>query len=395
MSASATIANGLGANGQQADVVVGDGTDCTNGNSIGGNLYSYGTTGLSFNSSCSIGKGLYANSSIYLTNSVQVGGSVTSYGTGGISMDSSPTIGGNMTSTQGSISMSGTPTISGNAYAYGTITYNGQNVSAGAAGSNTYIKGLVSVPNTSFASSTMPTEPTFPVISDPTQAQWATSGYTNYVLVGANGTTVNGVPLTLPSIYTGTAPVAVTCSNFFAVNYNVNGVSGASASEFEIIVNGATTPTVIDASACSNPSVYPLNGSQTYPLQTNVALVVNGIQFNNTNTFTSSSSTSHDMSIIVPAPDTGQIYFTNNTSFSSTLSTLLYTEGTFSANSTPSINGQILAGTSNNTSTVTITNSFALTFSNAAASTIPGTTTTTNQSTGTPSLAAVRRYVSR
>jgi hypothetical protein len=393
MSVNATIANGIGANGQEADVVTGDGIDCENGNVIGGNLYSYGTSELSIINNCSIGKGVYANSEIYLDGSPVVNGSVTSYGTGGINIDTTPTVGGNLTTTQGSITMTNSPTIDGNAYAYGTIKYNGTNVTAGSAGINQYIKGLVSYPNTSFAATTMPAEPAFPVIADPTQAQWATSGYTNYVVVSVNGTTVNGTPLTVTNNYGQTS--AYTCSNYFAAQYNVGGVS-SSPSEFAAMINGATTPTVIDASACpANTTVSPLNGSQTYSLQTNVALVINGISLNGTNTFTSSGSTAHDMSIIVPAPDTGQIYFTNNTSFSTTLSTFLYTEGTFSANSTPSINGQILAGTPNNTSTVDITNSFALTFSNAAATTIPGTTTTTNQGSGSPTVTALRRYLSR
>jgi hypothetical protein len=390
MSVGATVANGL--SGQQADVSVGNGINCTNTNSIAGNLYSYGTGALSFSSGCSIGKGLYANGAIALTNSVNIGGSVTSFGTGGIDLTSTPSIGGNMTSTQGSITMSNSPTIKGNAYAYGTISYNRQVVTAGSAGVNSYIQGLVSFPNNTFASSVItPSQPTFPTITDPTQAQWAASGYTNYIVVGASGTTVNGTPLTVTNNYGQTS--AYTCSTFFTAQYNINGVS-SSPSEFAAILNTATTPTVIDASACSNPNVSSPSGSQTYSLQTDVALLVNGVTLNTTNTFQSSSGTTHNFSLIVPSPATGGITFTNTTTFASTLSTFIYTSGQFSANSTPSINGQVLAGSAS-AGSVTTTNSFSLTFSNAAAQTIPGTTTTTNQSTGTPTLAAVRRYVSR
>ncbi len=75
-------------------------------------------------------------------------------------------------------------------------------------------------------------------------------------------------------------------------------------------------------------------------------------------------------------------------------STFLYTPGTFSASVTPSINGQILAGSAASGS-VSITNSFALTFSNAAAQTIPGTTTQSGSTTTTPTVTGVRRYVSK
>jgi hypothetical protein len=398
MDSGATISNGVGANGQQADVVAGDGFTCQNGNSVGGNLFSYATSPtLNLINNCTIGKGVYANSAIYLDGTPNIGGSVTSYGSGGINIDTTPTVGGNLISTLGSITMTNSPNINGNAYAYGTIKYNGTNIATGAAGTNQYIHGLVSYPNSSYASSTIPAEPSFPTITDPTQALWAASGYTNYVVVGTNSTTVNGTTITQTNNYGQVAQY--TCSNFFNVQYNFNGVSSY-PSEFATIVNSATSPTVIDASACANVgssggTYYNPGGSQTFSLQTNIALVVNGIELAGTNTFTSSSSTSHDMSIIVPAPDTGQVYFTNGTTFSSTLSTFIYTEGTFKADSTPSINGQILAGTPNNTQSVYITNTFALTYSNTAATTIPGTTTTTTTSTGSPTVTAVRRYVAR
>ena len=46
-------------------------------------------------------------------------------------------------------------------------------------------------------------------------------------------------------------------------------------------------------------------------------------------------------------------------------------------------------------SSVDLTNAYTLTYSNAAATTIPGSTTTTVTGTGTPLVAAVRRYTLR
>lgn len=379
MSANATIANGL--SGQQADVVVGGGTNCTNGNTIGGNLYSYRTSPLKFDSTCTIGKGVFANSAVSLTNNVNIGGSVTSYGSGGITLSASPTIGGNMTSTQGSIDMSNSPTVKGNAYAYTSINYNRKAVGSGAAGSNLYIQGLVSYPNTNFAGQTMPTQPTFPAITDPTQNQWGAAGYSNYIVVTDSAVTTNGLINT-----------TYTCNNYFTAQYLAPSYSG-SASAFALAVNNATTPTVIDASACSNPDYSNPGNSQTFSLQTNVALLVNGIGFATTNNFQSSSSATHNLSIIVPSPDTGGINFTNTTTFAPQLSTFIYTPGRFTASVTPSINGQVLAGDMSSSS-VSITNNFALTFSNAAAATIPGTTTTSGGSTTTAAIVGVRRYVS-
>jgi Tfp pilus assembly protein PilX len=386
LSAGATIQQG--ASGQSPDVVAGSVASCTNSNALAGNLYSYSTSTIDLNSGCTITKGLYAAGPVTMSGGATVG-SVTSYGSGGIALNGGGTVTGIATSTGGNIALAGGSPSIGSAYAYGNITWNSANVSP-TNGSN-YI-GFYQANDTALANSPpMQAEPAFPAISDPTQSQWAGSGYTNYIVVGINGTTVNGVPLTVTNNYGQTS--AYTCDNFFAPQYNVGGVS-SSPSEFAAIVNGATTPTVIDAPLCpSNYSLYPLGGNQTYSLQTNVALVINGISFSNTNTFTSSSNTSHDFSIIVPAPDTGTVTLSNSSTFSNSLSTFIYTEGSFNANSSPNINGQVLAGLGASGG-ANLTNNFALTFSNAASQTIPGTTTITNGAgNGSPTIVGVRRYI--
>jgi hypothetical protein len=369
-----------------ATVVAGNGTSCTNQVSIQGSLYSYATAALNLNSGCSISGGVYASAGVAVYGGATVGGSITSYGTGGIAMGGGGAIGGNAVSTGANIAMSGgSPTIAGNAYAFGTITWDSAPVSS--TNGSGIITGISQPGDTALATQTITPEPAFPVITAPSPAAWVTAGYPNYVLVTAASVTTNGV-----------ANATYNCSNYFATQYLAANGYAASASGFAVAVNGATTPTVIDASACSSPNFQYGSVSQTFALQTNVAFLVNGLQLSTSSTWASSSSTSHDLSIIVPAPDTGDLYFTSATTFASSLSTFMYTEGSLQANTTPSMNGQIMvegaAGTYSGSS-VDLTNAYTLTYSNAAATTIPGSTTTTVTGTGTPLVAAVRRYTLR
>jgi hypothetical protein len=383
INSSASIAEGT--SGQSADVMAGGGSTCTNGISIQGNLYSYATAALDLNSGCSITYGLYATSGVVISGAVNVGGSVTSYGNGGIAMNGGGAIGGNATSTGGNIALSGgSPSIKGGAYAYGTTTWNSAPISAT---NGSGLVGMYYPGDTALSSQTITPEPSFPVITDPTQATWATSGYTNYILVGASSVTTNGVVNT-----------TYNCSNYFATQYLAAYGYGPSASAFSLAVNGATTPTVIDASACSNPNFQYGSVSQTFSLQTNIVFLTNGMTGSTSSTWASSSSTSHDLSIIVPAPETGNLYFTSTSTFASSLSTFLYTEGSFQANSTPTFNGQVMAQGSAGLysgDSVYLTNAYALTFSNAAATTIPGATSQVVTGSGTPVVTGVRRFVSR
>jgi hypothetical protein len=379
-----------GASGVPADVSVGNGNYCTNNNVISGTVYSYSTTAISYDSNCSIGA-LYSASGVTLTNTVNVTGNVTSYGNGGISLTSTPTIGGNVTTTNGVINMTNSPTIKGNAYAYGAINYNSSPVTA--TYGTGYIKGIANQNYTGYASQTMASqwpEPAFPTITDASQAQWAAAGYTNYVVVTNSGVTVNGVADT-----SGANGASNTCSTYFATTYLPVNNYGAGLSPFNLLANSATTPTVVDASACTNPSFNGPGNVVNVALKADMVLLVNGLSTQgSSNSFTSSNSTSHNFSIIVPSPETGNITLTSNSVFSSTLNTLLYTAGTVTLNTTSSLNGQILAGSVTNNS-VYMTNNTALTFSNAAASTIPGTTVTVQGAgNGAPTVTVIRRYSS-
>jgi hypothetical protein len=384
INSSASI--NVGTAGLSADVVAGAGTSCTNGVSIQGNVYSYATAALDLNSGCSITGGLFASSGVALSGGATVGGSVTSYGTGGIAMNGGGSIGGNATSTGANIALAGgSPSIRGNAYAFGTITWNSAPVS-GSNGSG-LISGITQPGDTALSTQTIAPEPAFPVITDPTQAAWATAGYTNYIVVTAASVTTNGV-----------VDATNNCSTYFTTQYLAANGYAASASPFSLAVNGATTPTVIDASACANPNFNQGTISQTFALQTNVAFLTNGLSLSTSSTWASSSGTSHDLSIIVPAPETGDLYFTSTTTFATSLSTFMYTEGSLQANTTPSINGQIMVQGSAGQyggSSIDLTNAYALTFSNAAGTTIPGATTQTVTGTGTPVVTGVRRFTTR
>jgi hypothetical protein len=342
-------------------------------------VYSYSTSGLSFSNSCVINQNLYSISSITTSNNVNVGGNIYAYGSGGITLNNNTIIGGNAYASAGSITVESPAQITGSATASGSIYYN--------TGSQSWygsIKGSVTYNAQPSAFTTpMPTEPTFPALTDPTKAQWQASEYTNYILITSAGESVNG----------GALNTAEGCSNYFNSQYLAANNYSASASQFNLDVNNATTPTVIDASACSAPNLYGPGGVSTFTLHTDVAVVLSGLQTSGTNTFTSSSSTSHNLSFIVPSPGTGGINLANNTTFSSSLNVFMYTEGTFQGENSSTLNGQVLAGTY-----VQGSNGFALSFSSAAATTIPGTTTIPAGSGTTAtagSIATIRRFVSR
>jgi len=311
---------------------------------------------------------------------------VTAYGTGGIAMNGGGTIGGNATSTGANIALAGgSPSIGGNAYAYGTITWNSAPVSA--SNGSGLISGISQPGDTALSTQAIAVQPAFPAITDPTPATWATAGYPNDIVVNATSVTTNGV-----------ADPTNNCSTYFSSQHLPANGYAASASPFSLAVNGAGNPTVIDASACANPNFNQGSVSQTFALHTNVAFLVNGLSLSTSSTWASASGTSHNLSIIVPAPETGDLYFTSTTTFASTLSTFLYTEGSLQANTTPSMNGQVLVGGTAGLyggSSVDLTNAYALTFSNTAGSTIPGATTQTVTGTGTPVVTGVRRFTSR
>jgi len=360
-----------------ANIISGGGVTCPNNVVVQGSIYSYSTSAQgTIANYCAISGSLFSNAGITLSNYVTIGGDIWSYATSGISLSNSVRIGGNAVATKGAITTYAGTTIVGNANASGAISYNnGSTPSAGA------INGTVTPNNSALSSQTFPAQPAFPALTDPTQAAWQASEYANYVSVTSAGESING----------GALNPAMTCSTYFTAQYlAVNGYQ-PSPSQFNLDLNNATVPTVIDAPTCS-PNVTGPNNAATYSLQVDVAVELAGLQTSVTNTFTSSSSTVHNLSIIVPAPQTGTITLSNATSFTSSLNTLMYTMGAFSAANASVMHGQILSATS-----MAGSNGFALTFSASPAGTIPGASTVTagSPSVFTPgSFAPIRRFVS-
>jgi hypothetical protein len=368
-----------------ANIIAGGGVTCPNNVTVQGSIYSYSTTAAgTFANSCVISGSLYANTGIALSNAVSIGGDVQSFASSGISLSNTVRVGGNALATEGPITTYSGTTIVGNASAYGSISYNngGATPSAGA------INGTVTQNDSALSSQAFPTQPPFPALSDPTQAAWQASEYANYVSVTSSGESING----------GALNTAMTCSTYFSSQYLAANNYQASPSQFALDISAATTPTVIDAPTCT-PNLSGPNSIATYSLKVDVAVVLASLQTSGTNTFASSTTTAHNLSIIVPAPQTGSITLSNATTFATTLNTLMYTEGAFSGANASVMQGQILSATS-----MAGSNGFALTYSASSSSTIPGASTVTpGQTVVTPgssvvtvgSLAPLRRYASR
>ncbi len=366
-----------------ANIIAGGGVTCPNSVIVQGSIYSYSTSAPgNFANSCAVSGSLYSNAAVSLSNSVSIGGDVWSYASGGITLANSVRVGGNAVATNGSITTYSGTTVVGNANASGAINYNN--------GTTTWygtINGTVTPNNSALSTQTFPVQPAFPTLTDPTQAAWQASEYINYVSVTAAGESING----------GVVNPAMSCSTYFSAQYLAANNYQASASQFNVDLNAATVPTVIDAPTCS-PNLSGANATATYSLRADVAVVLAGLQTSATNTFASSSATTHNLSVIVPAPQTGTIALSNATTFATSLNTLMYTLGTFTAANASVMHGQVLAASS-----MAGSNGFALTYSASPAGTIPGASvvtpgqTITTPGTSVPtlgSLSPIRRFVS-
>ncbi len=384
VSLSGNVSATTSASTSPANIIAGGGVACPNNVVVQGSIYSYSTSAQgNFANSCAISGSLYSNAGINLSNGVAIGGDLWSYSTNGITLSNSVRVGGNAVATNGSITTYSGTTIVGNANASGAINYNN--------GTTTWygtVNGTVTPNNSSLLTQTFPTQPAFPTLTDPSQASWQASEYINYVSVTSAGESING----------GALNPTMGCSTYFTTQYLAANNYQASPSQFNVDVNNATVPTVIDAPQCT-PNLYGPNGTATYSQQVDVAVVLAGLQTSATNTFTSSSAAPHNLSIIVPAPQTGTIALSNTTTFAGSLSTLMYTLGTFTAANASVMHGQVLAAAS-----MAGSNGFALTFSASAAVTIPGASVVTpGQTTTTPgtsvatlgSSAPIRRFVAR
>jgi len=332
-----------------ADVYAGGQLQCTNSNSIAGNVITYGggspysaSDPLSLSSSCAVGGTLEVDGSVELSNTVKTG-NLDAIG-GSISMNSSAQVDGNAYATGGSITLYDSSTIKGDAYASGAVS-----APSGA------ITGTVCANASSCVSDspTMPPEQSFPVL-DPTS--WP-AGY--------------GID-TVPSS---------ACKGFGEYQYP-NGNVAASAFADDVASATAAT-TVIDASGCStgvdlegapenSNGTCPTSGMSTYTLHTNIILLASSVQDYQCNTFLSGSGGPYSLAIVVPdtgdASSQGTISLTNTTDFEPSVNVLLYTPATIDFSCYDNFDGQIIAGS------VSATNTFTMTASDAAAEIVPGST---------------------
>jgi len=324
--------------------------ECTDGTTIGGSAVTSGTS-VDINSSCTIDGGLYVNGNISITNKATIGGDVYAYG-GSVNLTSSPDIKGNVYAI-------GTPAGAG-----GTITTNNDPVTIGG---NLYATGLITAVSppasvgteypydTAISGETMAPPPTFPQL-DPTPSDYNGIGEPTATIIGIGG------------------PGEESCTDFFTPQYLAP--SYTASVQFVETVNQATTPTVIYAPSCPVPGIGYL--TPTFSLSTNITLIVGSFDLGGGTTAfqSSSSSLSHDLSVIVPygtscssraTPD-GAINMTNTNTFTPQVVTFFYTPCTMSFSVSPTLYGVLDAGGG-----ITATNSFMLNYTTQAAAGVPGT----------------------
>ena len=354
------------ASDQPANLYSGQTFQCTNTVLDQGSVLT-ATTPLALSSGCDITGSLTAQGDISITNSAVVGGTATAIG-GSIDMSSGGQILGNAYATGGSIDLSNNPvTIGGNAYATGDILQTTKATIGGAQYPN----------DASIASMSMPPAPAFPAL-DPSTNAWNKNGYTVIQIPGTDP--LNGA--------------TTSCSTYFVDQYVYVPGHGEEhlPSPFVEDVNAATTPIVVYAPAC-NPSVgtnLVETGSSTpgstFNMHANVAVVVNTFQDYGSMVWQpSTGSGTQDLAIIALSTSSTAISLTNYTDFTSGVDTLLYTPGTVDFSVEGTMTGQVLAGTS-----FSATNAFSMTYSTAAASSLPGTTVP-----GPPALSPTSEFLLR
>lgn len=318
---------------------------CTNTNVVEGNVevFAPASRDTSLSSACRVKGTLYVDGPVELSNTVDVG-SLETFG-GGLAMNTSARVAGAAYVSGGGITMYNTATIGGPAAATGAVAAPGGSIAGTVcSGSASCIPAGVAMP---------PTTP-FPVL-DPTS--WPP------------GDTVDTVP-------------ATRCNGFGTYQYPGGSVS---ASPFAVDVAQAPAggTTVIDASACTSGvtlegastlgnGTCPTGGLSTYTLSGNLVVVVGSLDDYGCNTFVSGPGGPYDLAIVVPDPipsrATGELSFTNTTTFDPNVNLLLYTPGEANFNCNDSLTGQIVAGK------VYTTNSFDMAASSAASSLVPGST---------------------
>jgi cytoskeletal protein CcmA (bactofilin family) len=311
-------------------------SQCTDGTVIEGSVLSYSS--INVNSNCTIEGDLDVRGSVAISNSVHITGNVSAFG-GSVSLTSTPTIDGNVYAVNGS---SGTINANTNA-----VTVHGSLEATGSISnySKATIGGSVVPNDAAIATWVMPPQVPFPQLS-PTPTTLSADGY-NVIQVG------------------NTLLGQVSCAVFFLP-----------ATLVSLVGSLVSNKTAIYAPSCS-VQTWGLGILSPFLFSTNMVWVVKEFDTTGTTVFAPNpleellGTTTFNLSVIVPygtsCKNGGNIKFTNDTEFDPRINVLLYTPCTADFTVNPTMNGQILAGTS-----VVGTNQFALNFDDLAAFDVPG-----------------------
>ena len=282
------------------DLYAGGTLTCDNGVLAEGSVTTYEPVSLANN--CTIAGALTSAGAVTMANSASVGGGLTSYG-GEITMTGNARIGGSAKQTSGDVSLANSATIDGSASASGSISLSGASS----------VKGTQVAYDAALKSETMPPPVPFPTMQvSPNDYQSA-------------GWTVIDVPTS-------------SCAAYF---YSYS--SGAT-DPFMTAIASATAKTFVYAPTCA----VSYKNAHTFDLNADVVLDVASLSLQNSNTFTSTTSTVHDLSILASptstcSPSATDFSASNATDFTSSVHTFIYTPGEVSYANAPQMYGQVLA----------------------------------------------------
>jgi hypothetical protein len=282
-----------GYTGDDANVYTNGNLSCSNSFSVQGSVVAQGSfTG---SNSCSVAGNVTAVGNISLANSTVIGGNASSTGNSGC----------NSPSTQGNITMSNSATVDQSAYAYCSINL-----------SNNAVVQHTQVPNDTTLSN--PAVETFPTVPEPTSGsttatQWSSMGFTNQIT--DNTCTAGGVYNDISSMSSATAPTLIVTSCALSWSNSTN------------------------ISLAQNLAVYSTGG----------------FSMRNSTTWQSTSSTAHNLYLLVPSSVNGTattcsggspgISLANSTTFTSTVDVMLYTPCTVTISNGSTGYGQVYGGT--------------------------------------------------
>ncbi|MGH9291623.1 MAG: hypothetical protein ACRDZ6_02420 [Acidimicrobiales bacterium] len=333
------------------DIYAGQLLTCDNGTTSEGSVTSLDPITLS--NACSFAGDVGSAGTVTLQNSATIGGNVTSCSgssSSGLTMTGNSLVKGNATAISGAISLSNSGTIDGNAEASLSISTSGGSEIKGTSSPGT---GGLTCP------SSITTPIAFPVY-DPSIASWVSGGW-NVIQVPGPG---------YPA-----------CGDYF------HSYSSGADDAFMTTISTATQKTVVYAPTCA----VSYQNAHTFVFNTDIALVVQSLTLQNSNTFEANGCTTsgcsaspaphHDFSVLASpgstcSTSTIDVSLSNSTNFAvptsaPSITAFFYSPGQIDYANAPSMLGQILA-----CGGMVGENAFTLAFDPSAALGIPGVAAT-------------------